>query len=273
MDQGTSSTPAAGRQGVLWYRRPAATWDEALPVGNGRLGAMVFGGTTAERIQLNEGTLWSGRPHDYTSQTARAGLDEARALLFTGRIAEAASVVERDLLCRPRFLQAYQPFGDLLIDLAEGGPVTGYRRELVLDEAIARSTWWRGDALITREVFASAPDGVLVISCTCDHPAGLSMTVRLTSPHPGAVTVALADGTLELSGQWHGDGQERDLVGGMAGPGLRFAGRLAVEAVGGTIVATADGLRIVGASHVTMRLALATSHVDWQDISGDPHAC
>ncbi len=272
MDPGTSSTPATGRQGMLWYRRPAATWDEALPVGNGRLGAMVFGGTTAERIQLNEGTLWSGRPHDYTSPTARAGLDEARALLFAGNIAAAAGVVERDLLCRPRFLQAYQPFGDLLIDLADTGPETGYRRELILDEAIARSTWRTGEASVTREVFASALDGVLVISCACDHPTGMSMTARLTSPHPDAITTTLADGTLELSGQWHGDGQERDLVGGMAGPGLRFAGRLAMEAVGGTVVETADGLRVVGASQVTLRLALATSHVDWQDISGDPHA-
>ena len=106
------SATAAPDQLTLWYDRPAEEWTEALPIGNGRLGGMVFGGTASERIQLNEDTFWSGRPHDYTNPEAREHLDEARKLIFEGKPDEAQKIIDAHMMGKPHFLQAYQTLGD-----------------------------------------------------------------------------------------------------------------------------------------------------------------
>ncbi|MEP7005049.1 MAG: glycoside hydrolase family 95 protein, partial [Sphingomonas bacterium] len=123
----------------LWYRQPAHEWTEALPIGNGRLGAMVFGGTAHERLQLNEDTLWAGGPYNPVNPEAHATLPEVRRLIFAGRYAEAQTLANAKVMAKPLTQMPYQTVGDLLIDMpkVDAASVTGYERELDIDAAIA----------------------------------------------------------------------------------------------------------------------------------------
>ena len=139
----------------LWYRQPARVWVEALPVGNGRLGAMVFGGVAHERLQLNEDTLYSGGPYSAVNPNAREGLPRVRELIFAGRYAEAAALADETLISRPVKQMAYQPLGNLWLQFDRLDGVADYRRELDLDAAVARTTFRVGNGLHRREVFVS----------------------------------------------------------------------------------------------------------------------
>src|SRR4051812_28588104 len=160
----------------LWYTRPAGEWVEALPIGNGRLGAMIFGGVTTERLQLNEDTLWSGELAEWNNPQARDLLPEVRQLLFAGRYKEAEQLC---LKMQGPFTQAYQPLGDLYLRFAAGEPVTAYQRELDLDRAVATVRYVHDGATFTREVFASAPDQVIALRLSCDRPGQISFTAAL----------------------------------------------------------------------------------------------
>ena len=154
----------------IWLRSAASQWDHALPVGNGRLGAMVFGTVNRERIQLNEETLWMGGPRDTDNPEARAALPEVRRLLFAGQPREAYALAERKLMGKPWRLESYQSLGDLRLNFDHEGEIADYRRELDLDTAIARVTYRVDGVRYTREVFASHPDQVIVVRLTVDRP-------------------------------------------------------------------------------------------------------
>ena len=156
---------------TLWYRQPAKEWTEALPVGNGRLGAMVFGGAEHERLQLNENTLWSGGPYDPNNPEALAALPEARRLIFAGKYKEANDLIAQRMMAKPLRQQVYQPVGDLLLDFAGHDNATEYRRDLNIDTAVSTTTYRIGDVHFKREVFASHPDQVIVVRLTADKPA------------------------------------------------------------------------------------------------------
>src|SRR4051812_38654764 len=144
----------------LTYDRPAARWVEALPLGNGRLGAMVFGGVEAEHLQLNEDTLYSGEPPaDLRSIDITKSLDQVVALIRAGKNAEADTYVAKNWLGRNQ--QCYQPLGDLHLEMAGTGASTAYRRWLDLGTATAGVTYQRGGVTFTREIFASQPDQVI----------------------------------------------------------------------------------------------------------------
>src|SRR3954451_11587487 len=145
---------------LLWYDRPANGWVEALPIGNGRLGAMVFGGVETERLQLNEDTLWSGYARDTAQPRARDYLSEVRrSVIDEGRYVEAGELTKK---MQGPFTQSYQPLGNLYLRFAHGDSATDYRRELDLGAAVTRVTYRIGDARLSREVFATAVDQVLV---------------------------------------------------------------------------------------------------------------
>src|SRR5947207_9121938 len=139
--------PGVARAGdmMLWYQQPAAKWEEALPVGSGRMGAMVFGGTGEERIQFNEDTLWTGKPHDYVREGAHDHLTEIQKLVFAGKQDEVADLVRKKFLSDPVRQKSYQPFGDLRFHFPGHENVADYRRELDLDSAVARVAYRVGD--------------------------------------------------------------------------------------------------------------------------------
>ena len=163
---------------MLWYGKPASDWREALPVGNGRIGAMVFGGTGKERIQLNESSVWSGNAKDYDRPGAFKKLPEIRKLLFEGRHSEAEPLISKEILGE-RPLGAYQTLGDLHLSFEQAGEITDYRRELDLLTGVVKISY-RADGLVyTREVFSSAPDQVLVLRLSSSKPEALNLTARL----------------------------------------------------------------------------------------------
>ena len=156
LSQGNDKRPAELK---LWYNQPASDWNEALPVGNGSLGAMVFGKMDEERIQLNEETVWVGKPSDFVNPEARKALPQVRKLLFAGKYAEAQQMAQEKMMGDKKVWSTYQTLGDLTIDFDSAtGKVDGYRRELDLENAIAGVSYSRNKVTYTREIFSSAPD-------------------------------------------------------------------------------------------------------------------
>jgi alpha-L-fucosidase 2 len=256
----TSSVPSTGASAsplALWYRQPAVKWTEALPIGNGRLGAMVFGGVFDERIQFNEDTLWTGRPHDYANADARPQLPVIRQLLADGKNKEAGQLAKAKFLGNPPRQKAYQPFGDLRLHFVGAGDVVDYRRELDLDAAIVRVSYRLGSVTFRREAFASCPDGVIVLRITANQPAAVGFTLKMDSPHTNSQTRATTADTLALSGQVE--------VGG-----LKFESRVRVICEGGRVTTNGNSLVVEGANSATLYLAAATSFKNFQDISGNP---
>lgn len=240
---------AQSAETLLWYGQPATEWGEALPVGNGRLGAMVFGGANDERLQLNEETIWSGNPRDYDRVGAYKKLPEIRQLIFDGKNSEAEAEITKHIL-GDRPLGSYQPLGDLRLVFDGQANFTDYRRELDLDTAIARVTYRVGDANFTREVFSSAPHQVLVVRLACDKPGRISFTATL-SREADAESTSAGNDALELAGQ-----ADR----GKPTAGTKFQARLQAVAEGGKVTSADGVLRVEKADAVTLLLASATDY-------------
>lgn len=245
---------------TLRYIRPARAWVEALPIGNGRLGAMVFGGVATERLQLNEDTLWSGEPCEWNNPGARTALDEARRLLFAGRYAEAGEICKR---MQGPFNQSYQPLGDLLLRFDHGDAATDYERSLDLDSAIATTRYSIGDATFTREAFASAPRRAVIVRLACNQSGRLTFNAALTSQLQHSVTTP-GDNRLALTGRCpaHVEPSYRshpDPIRYDESRGMTFCVQLRVIAEGGAVSVGTDGLRVEGADAATLIIAAATS--------------
>ncbi|MBC8235264.1 glycoside hydrolase family 95 protein [bacterium] len=243
---------------VLWYRKPAKEWTEALPVGNGRLGAMVFGGVERERIQLNEETLWDGGPLDTNNPEALDALSEVQRLLFEGKNAEATELAGQKMMGVPERIKSYQSLGDLILESPGDAEISEYRRELNLETGIARTTYCSNDACFTREVFVSAPDQVIVIRLECDKPGQITFDATM-SREQNATTEAVSKDIFMLHGQC---GDE----------GVKFAAYLKAVADGGSINTDDDRLSVDGANAVTLVLSAATSYINQKDTSGNPKA-
>jgi alpha-L-fucosidase 2 len=270
---------AAGDATTLWYDQPAGKWDEALPLGNGRLGAMVFGGPTRERLQLNEESLWAGCPVEAWPADFSKHLDEVRKLVFAGRNIEAEAYGIKHLTATPTSFRSYQPLGDLWIEHSEA-QTSDYRRELSLADGVARVAFQRAGVGFTREMFVSAPDDVIAIRLTADRPGALDFHVGLTRERDAVVTAG-PDGSLRMVGQIvdvdKKDGGFDDNPGG-SGPGgehMKFAAALVVKADQGTVRVDENRLRISGAGEVLILLTGATDYdltkLTW-DRSIDPAA-
>lgn len=267
----TLAAPAlvrAAPETTLWYDAPASAWKEALPLGNGRLGAMVFGDPVKEHVQLNEESLWAGAPVEAWPADFRRHFDEVRRLVFAGNNVEAHAYGGKHLTARPTAFRSYEPLGDLWLEFDNPPPASqpiAYRRELDLPEATARVTWQQGNATFTRETIISAADDVLAMRIASNKPGALSFTVQLAR-HKDAKFLARPDGTIRMDGQIvdieKKDGGFDDNAGG-SGPGgahMRFAGRLAVRATGGTVTAKGEVLRVSGANEVLLLFTAATDY-------------
>ncbi len=248
----------------LWYDKPAANWNEALPIGNGRLGAMVFGTPGKERLQLNEESLWAGCPiQSYPAEFSKH-LAEVRRLLFAGHNAEAQAYGEAHLTATPTSFRSYEPLADLLLDFGAADSLVGYRRELSLTDGVARVTFHQDDATIVREAFVSAPDNMLAVRVKTDKPGTLAFAVSLTRKRDAKVTAAGDE--IRLDGQIvdveKKDGGYEDNAGG-SGPGgahMKFAGRLQVRVDRGRVTADGDLLRVKDAGEVVILFTAATDY-------------
>jgi alpha-L-fucosidase 2 len=232
---------------TLWYRNPAGQWTEALPVGNGRLGAMVFGGVRDERLQLNVDSLWGGSPLDRERSVAPGRLDRARELWFAGRVTEAQRIMQDEFMSE-RLVRSHQTLGDLWIETSPAAGTTDYRRSLDLRTGIARTEWDAGGSGAVRDVFVSAPDQVIIVRL--QGQAALDSRPRLTRPE-------LPEGSVEAEG-------DRIVMTGRAvnegRPGVRFACVVSARREEGGAVTL-----LVGAAtdyHGGDPLRTASAHVD-----------
>jgi alpha-L-fucosidase 2 len=250
-----AQTLSTGHTNLLWYRQPATQWNEALPVGNGRMGAMVFGSVQTERLQLNEDTIWAGEKRDRNNPEGAKNLTEVRRLLFAGKPKEAEELAEKTLIATPKRMPPYQPLGDLLIRFSQQQEASEYRRALDLDTGIVRVTYRSGDARFTREVFASAVDQVIVVRLTSDKSARLSFTATLKREQDSQTrTVSPARIIIEGEAIARGDRHpfERKV-------GVKFGGVLQVLTEGGRTHDEGNEVKVEGANAATLIFAAATN--------------
>lgn len=256
---------------ALWYRQPAEQWVEALPIGNGRLGAMIFGGLAEERIQFNEDTVWTGKPHNYAHPNAAESFPELRdKMLEMHRLEraerwddakaiqqEAEALAMEGFMSQPFRQQAYQPTGDLLLAFPAHDQGVEYRRTLDLDTAIGTVEYQVNGIRYRRETFASFPAQAIVIHLSADQVESLTFAIKLDSPHASATTEVLPNQTIALRGHVQADG-------------IHFAAQVSLFTVGGEIVTDGRSISVSNATAATLLLTAASNFVSYQDISGDP---
>lgn len=260
-----AGAPADANALKLWYRKPAQQWVEALPVGNGRLGAMVFGGIERERLQLNEDTLWGGGPYNPVNPDALKMVPEVRRLIFEGKYAEAEAMANAHVMAKPLRQMSYQALGDLFLEMPglAGAEVTDYRRELDIDAAVATTTFSAGGIDYKRRVVASPLDQVIAVHISADRGI-FDLAVSFATPQKAASVAAEGADTLVLAGI-------NNAEHGIAGA-LRFEARAHVQSPGAALSANGDRLTVKGAKAVTILIAMATSYRRYDDVSGDPTA-
>ena len=251
-------------QWLLCYQKPAAQWVEALPIGNGYMGAMVFGRVAQERIQFNEDTLWTGQPLDYQNPGAAEVLPELRRLLFEGKQREAEQLAMERFMSKPLNQCAFQPFGDLNLVFEGHDAPSDYIRRLDLNTAMADVSYVSGGVCYTREVFASYPDHIIVVRLNSDEPGSLTFKASLTSPHKESEQVAIASDCLALKGRVRHTHESK------TESRLTFESRLQIRVEGGSVQVSNEGASITAADSVVLILTAATSYVNYNDISADP---
>jgi alpha-L-fucosidase 2 len=274
---GQPSSGQPRQPALLWYDRAAAVFEEALPLGNGRTGVMVYGGPESDRFLLNDSTLWSGRPIDpAVNPDAINWLPRVREALFKGDY-EAADTLTRKI--QGKFSQSYAPLGDLFID-ATGiavEQVSGYRRELDLTSAVARTTFTAGGTVLAREAFVSYPDKLLVVRLTASAPGRLGFALRFTSQLRHEVTIA-GNGDLLLAGRApvHAEpNYRRDIKNPFVydeGPnpkGTRFAARARILETDGTLGRGANAVTLEGATTAVVAVAVETSFAGFDKEPGE----
>lgn len=260
------SPSSDGNNSVVWFREPAEQWNEALPVGNGRLGAMMFGGYVTERLALNEDTLWSGYPRDWNNPGAKQHLPIVRQHVLKERDYHAA-----DEECRKMqgpYNQAYEPLGDLLIKFEHGEEVSEYRRSLDLDSGISTVHYQVGNCKFVREVFCSGPTQVIVVRLSASLAGQISCELRLSS-QLRATSKSQESGEILLTGKAPSESVPNYLQSEKnpiryddePGKGMYFAAVLKVRLKGGRLSQLSDGgLSIQGANTAEIYLGAATGY-------------
>ena len=245
----------------LWYDEPAGReWTAALPLGNGRLGAMVFGNVPRERIQLNEDTLWSGQPNDPSRPEAKEALEEVRNEIFNGDRDTAQDMYNRRMMGKHHG-QKYQTVGNLYLDFPGHNEYTEYTRQLDLDTAVSKTQYTSGGIVYTREYFTSPVDQLVVVRVTADKPGSITFAASMDTPMPASVT-ASAPNVLTMAG-------ENTSHEGVSA-GMTYECRVKVLNEGGTVSVENNTVTVTKADAVTIQVAAATSFVNFQDVSGDP---
>lgn len=248
----------------LWYDEPASKWTDAMPLGNGRLGAMVFGAVPKERLQLNEESLWAGEPTDVYPENFSGNMRKLQELVLEGRIAEARELGLEKLTKSPTSFRSYEPLADLWIEIDHEPEIQDYRRQLDLQTGVATVEYRLGDVRMKREVFISAVDDVVAVHISASEPSMIRAKIQLTRKKDMKVTAAGSD-------RLHMDGQIIDIAApagfddnpGGSGPGgahMKFALRMLVRTEGGTTRAEGETLVIENADEAFLLLTAATDY-------------
>ncbi len=252
---GPLAAAPANTRNLLWYRQPAKVWEEALPLGNGRLGAMVFGGVADERLQVNEDSLWDGYPLDASNPQALPALPEVRRWLFAGDNRAAEKLAAQSMMGTPRGVKPYQSLGELWIEAPGVAGASNYLRSLDIVSAIARVAYVSGGVTFTREAFVSAPANVIALRFTASRAGTLDLKMSLKRQKDARCIAAPGDAhAIVLTGQV----DRKDDAGVQRG--LRFAARVAAVAEGGTVSNTDGMLTVSQATTVTLYITGATGY-------------
>jgi len=255
---------------TLWYDEPALNWTQALPVGNGRLGAMVYGGSNQETIQFNEETLWSGQPHDYANEGAHEVLDELRQLLWEGKQDEAHKLGNERFMSQPFGQLCYQPFGEIKLNFPGHDSITGFKRKLDLEDALSTVLYEVEGVKFKREVFASEPAQAVVIRLEASKNGSLNFDAGLDCPH-NIFDVTTNGDEVILKGKANNYPNELGRDGKPYPESkLTFEARLKVIHEGGGIVQNEKTLEVTNAKKATLLLVAATSFKNYKDISANP---
>lgn len=243
----------------LWYNHPSENWNEALPLGNGRLGAMVYGDPVNENIQLNENTLWSGSPNRNDNPDAKEALPVIRKLIFEGKYDEAQNLANQKFISKTSHGMSYQTVGNLNLNF-ENEDYSNFNRELDIEKAVATTTFTSNGIDYCREVFTSFPDEVIVIRLTANKPSSISFTSTLS--RPSQVSISTEDNNVLIM---EGVSSDHETVKG----GVKFQSRLKILPEGGKLTATDTSLVVSNANSATLFLSIATNFVNYNDISAD----
>ena len=247
-------------QDRLWYDSPARIWLQALPLGNSHMGAMVYGGTAREEIQLNDDTFWSGAPHDNNSPRSLDRLQEVRDLIFAGKEEEASDIIGKDFILGPHGMK-FLTLGSLMLDFDGIGETEDFYRDLDLETATANVSFTSGGVKYTRQAFASIPDDVVVIRLDADKKGALNFKASHECKLPSKASYS--GNTVSA----HIDPVSMEGIEGKC-----FAELRAEILTDGEVAAGDDGVRVSGATHATIFVSSATNYVNYHDISADPKA-
>lgn len=246
----------------LWYKQPAGrVWENALPIGNGRLGAMIYGNTEKEIIQLNEHTVWTGSPNENDNPLALDSLDYIRQLIFEGKQKEAERVANRVIITRKSHGQMFQPVGNLQLFFDGHENVSDYYRELDIEKAVTKTIYTVNGVTYTREAIASFPDRVVVMRLTASKPGSLSFTASYSTVQPKAVKTVSSAKELVIAGTT----MDHETVKGM----VKYKGISRFKLEGGSIEAGDTSVTIKNANAVTIYISIASNFNNYKDISGD----
>ena len=248
---------------LMWYDRPAVLWTEALPLGDGRLGAMMFGNPLQEHLQLNEETMWAGNPNNNYNPEAAEWIPKIRQLVFEGRYREAQDLCTRYVKSPTNQGMPYQPFGDLLVNFNGQLDYTNYRRSLDLDSALAVVEYDVNDVHFRRECFTSFADSVVILHLSASRPGQLSFTATMTTPQQDSRLNDAPEG-ITLHGMT--GGHEK------LGSRLRFFGRAVVKNRGGSQTIRHGIITVEGADEATIYVSIATAFQNYRSIKGDERA-
>lgn len=256
----TGMTVQSQQKAILWYDSPAQHWEEALPLGNGRLGAMVYGDPVNEEIQLNEETVSAGSPYKNYNSEAKEALPAIRKLIFDGNYAEAQLMAGEKILSKNGFGMPYQTVGSLRLHFQGQENYTDYRRELDIDKALATTTYRVNGVEYKRETFTSFTDQLVIVRLTASKPGMLTFTAALTCPQAVEVSVS-GKNTIKMNGITKGDQFTEGAI--------RFAADLKLELQGGKSIAQDSVLSVSNANSAVLYIAMATNFVNYKDISAD----
>ena len=256
-----SCTPQVEEDLKLWYDEPASIWVEALPVGNGRLGAMVFGGPERERLQLNEETVWAGQPNTNANPAVEPdAIDNIRQLIFDGKYRAAQDMVDAKIFHRTNHGMSYQSVGDLYLDFPGHEEYSDYYRDLDISEAVASVAYKVGDVEFNREVISSFADDVVAINLTASQKGQITFDASISSPHRKQ-TVAVEGNDIVLRGV---TGNQEGLEGK-----VNFVTRVRIVHKGGNLVASESSLTLTGADQAMVLVSTATDFIDYKTLGAD----